>query len=157
MITRGSITIGAAASTVWDVFVDVERWAEWTASIERIVPLDGPGIEVGKRFEIKQPRMPNLVWEVTEVDPGVSWTWRQKTRGGTTFASHEVTSVDVDHTLVRQTIDQKGPIGVVVGVFTLRLTRRYLDLEAQGLKARERAEGAAECRVNLTTSDEPSC
>jgi len=136
MITEGSITIAADASTVWDVFVDVERWAEWTASIEQIVPLDGPEIEVGKRFEIKQPRMPKLVWEVTEVDHGVSWTWRQKSPGGTTLATHEVTSVDVDHTIVRQTIHQRGPIGVVVGVFTRRLTRRYLDLEAQGLKAR---------------------
>ena len=143
MITEGSITIDAPASTVWDVFVRVERWAEWTASIERVVPLDGLAIEVGSRFEIKQPRLPKLVWEVTAVEPGTSWTWRQKSPGGTTFASHEVTSIDSEHTAVRQTIDQRGPIGVVVGLLTRRMTRRYLELEAQGLKTRSEAASRA--------------
>ena len=70
MITDSSVDIDAPASLVWDVFSDVERWPEWTASVTRLVALDGPGIAVGKRFEIKQPRMPKLVWEVTEVVPG---------------------------------------------------------------------------------------
>ena len=91
---------------------------------------------MGKRFEIKQPRMPKLVWEVTEVEPGVSWTWRQKAPGSTAFATHEVTAIDAERTVVRQKIEQRGPIGVLVGVVTRRLTRRYLDLEAQGLKER---------------------
>jgi uncharacterized membrane protein len=136
MITDSSVEIDASTRVVWDVFVDVERWPEWTASVTRVVPLDGPGIEVGKRFEIKQPRMPKLVWEVTEVDPGVSWTWRQRSPGGTTFASHEVVLQAADRTLVRQRIDQRGPIGVAVGALMGRLTKRYLHLEAQGLKAR---------------------
>ena len=140
MITEGSIEIEAPASVVWAVFTDVERWSEWTASIERIVALDGPEIEVGKRFEIKQPRMPKLVWEVTEIEPGVSWTWRQKAPGSTAFATHEVTSINAERTEVRQIIDQRGPIGVIVGVLTRRLTRRYLDLEAQGLRTRSLKE-----------------
>jgi uncharacterized protein YndB with AHSA1/START domain len=136
MITDSSIEISAPAPTVWDVFTDVERWSEWTASIERIVPLDGPGLEVGNRFEIKQPRMAKLVWEVTDVDPGTSWTWRQRSPGATTLATHEVVPCGPGQTLVRQRIDQRGPVGVLFGVLTRRLTNRYLDLEAQGLKAR---------------------
>jgi uncharacterized membrane protein len=136
MITDSSIEIDAGATTVWDVFVDVERWSEWTASIEWIVALDGPAIEVGRRFEIKQPRMPKLVWEVTDVDPGSSWTWRQRSPGGTTLATHEVVALDPERTLVRQRIDQRGPVGVAVGLLMRRLTRRYLDLEGSGLKAR---------------------
>jgi uncharacterized protein YndB with AHSA1/START domain len=136
MITDSSIEISAPAPTVWDVFTDVERWSEWTASIEHIVPLDGPGIEVGNRFEIKQPRMSKLVWEVTEVDPGTSWTWRQRSPGATTLATHEVVPRGPGQTLVRQRIDQRGPVGVLFGVLTRRLTKRYLDLEAEGLKAR---------------------
>jgi hypothetical protein len=136
MITDSSIEIDASAAIVWSVFVDVGRWAEWTASVEGIVPLDGPDIEVGNRFAIKQPRMPTLVWEVTEVHPGVSWTWRQRSFGGTTFATHEVVGRGPDRTLVRQRIDQRGPVGVAVGVLMRRLTRRYLELEALGLKGR---------------------
>ncbi|HTN78437.1 MAG TPA: SRPBCC family protein [Acidimicrobiales bacterium] len=136
MNTEGSIIIDAPASTVWDVFVDVEHWADWTASVTRIVALDGPGIAVGKRFEIKQPRMPKVVWAVTEVEPGVSWTWRQKSPGATTLARHEVTTIDPGHTAVRQTIEQRGLIGVIVGALTRRMTRRYLELEGNGLKTR---------------------
>jgi uncharacterized protein YndB with AHSA1/START domain len=136
MNTNGSIEIEAPAASVWDVFVDVERWSEWTASITRIVALDGPGIEVGRRFEIKQPGMPNLVWQVTEVDPGHSWIWRQRSVAATTFASHTVTPQGTDRTLVQQDIDQRGPLGVVVGALMRRRTRRFLDLEARGLKVR---------------------
>jgi uncharacterized membrane protein len=136
MITDSSIEIDAPASTVWDLYTEVERWPEWTASVREVVALDGPGIAVGKRFEIKQPRLPRLVWEVTEVELGTSWVWRQRSPGGTTFASHVVVAQQRDRTMVRQRIDQRGPVGVAVGVLMARLTRRYLALEAQGLKAR---------------------
>jgi uncharacterized membrane protein len=134
MITDSSVEIEAPASVVWEVYADVARWPEWTTSVTSVVPLDGPEIEVGKRFEIKQPRMPKLVWEVTAVEPGTSWTWRQRSPGGTTLATHELVPHD-DGTLVRQRIDQRGPIGVAVGVLMRRLTKRYLALESQGLKA----------------------
>jgi uncharacterized membrane protein len=140
MITDSSVEIEAPAAVVWEVFTDVERWPEWTASVERLVALDGPGIAVGKRFEIEQPRMPKLVWEVTEVDSGRSWTWRQRSPGGTTFAVHELEAQGDGRTLVRQRIDQRGPVGVLVGVLMRRLTRRYLELEAQGLKGRCEAQ-----------------
>ena len=136
MITDSSIEIDAPASTVWDVFADVERWSEWTASIQRIVALDGAGIDVGKRYKIKQPGMPNLVWQVTAVQQGASWTWQQRSPGGRAVAVHEVVPDGPERTLVRQRIDQRGPIGALVGAMMRRTTRRYLELEAQGLKAR---------------------
>ncbi|MGH3677572.1 MAG: SRPBCC family protein [Mycobacterium sp.] len=147
MITDSSIEIDAPASLVWDVFSDVERWPEWTASVTRLCGLDGPGIAVGKRFEIKQPRMPRLVWEVTDVVPGASWTWEQRSIGGRTFARHEIVPESGDRTLVRQQIDQQGPVGGLVGLLMRGMTKRYLELEAQGLKARSeqsrRIDGSA--------------
>jgi uncharacterized membrane protein len=140
MITECGIDIDAPAAVVWDVFSDVERWPEWTASVTRLVALDGPGIAVGKRFAIKQPRMPRLVWEVTEVDAGVAWTWVQRSPGGLTLASHDVIALSDGRARVHQLIDQRGPVGALVGVLMRRMTRRYLDLEAAGLKSRsERA------------------
>jgi uncharacterized membrane protein len=136
MITDSGVDIDAPATVVWDVFSDVERWPDWTASVTRLVALDGPGIEVGKRFEIKQPRMPKLVWEVTDVAPGRSWTWVQRSPGGLTLASHDVTAISDGRTRVRQQIDQRGPVGILVGLGMRRMTRRYLDLEAVGLKTR---------------------
>jgi uncharacterized protein YndB with AHSA1/START domain len=136
MNTEASIEIEAPASVVWDVFTDAERWSEWTESVTSVRALDGPGIEVGKRFEIKQPKFPKLVWQVTAVEPGVSWTWRQRSPGGTTDATHVVEPLDDGRTLVRQVIDQRGPIGALVGRLGRRLTVRYLDMEGRGLKAR---------------------
>ena len=78
----------------------------------------------------------SVVWDVfADVEQWPSWTWRQKSLGGTTLASHEVVPQGPDRTLVRQRIDQRGPVGVMVGLLMRRLTRRYLDLEAQGLKS----------------------
>jgi uncharacterized membrane protein len=136
MITECGVDIDAPATVVWDVFSDVERWPEWTASVTGLVALDGPGLAVGKRFEIKQPRMPKLVWEVTEVSPGSAWTWVQRSPGGLTVASHDVAAVADGHTRVGQQIDQRGPVGALVGLLMRRMTRRYLELEAAGLKAR---------------------
>jgi len=136
MITDCGIEIDAPATVVWDVFSDVERWPEWTASVTTLTALDGPGLEVGKRFEIKQPRLPKLVWEVTELTPGTSWTWVQRSPGGCTVARHEVIAESEARTQVRQQLDQRGPIGALVGLLMRGMTRRYLELEAAGLKAR---------------------
>ncbi|HYZ66434.1 MAG TPA: SRPBCC family protein [Mycobacterium sp.] len=136
MITDCGVDIDAPADVVWHVFSDVECWPEWTASVTTLTALDGPGLEVGKRFEIKQPRMPKLVWEVTELTPGTSWTWVQRSPGGVTVARHDVIAESESRTQVRQQLDQRGPIGALVGLLVRGMTRRYLELEAAGLKAR---------------------
>ena len=127
--------VAADIDRVWAVQTDIERWPEWTASVTRLVALDGPGIAVGKKFEIKQPRLPKLVWEVTELTEGSSWTWEQRSPGGRTVAVHEVTA-DGGRTLVRQRLDQQGLVGSLIGRLMRGTTKRYLELEAQGLKAR---------------------
>ena len=133
---RTEVDIKAAPERVLAILCDVERWPEWTASVTRLVALDGPGLAVGKRFEIKQPRMPKLVWAVTELTPGESWTWVQRSPGGLTVARHDVVAESDRSTRVRQQLDQRGPIGALVGLLMRGMTRRYLDLEAAGLKAR---------------------
>jgi hypothetical protein len=136
MNTATGIEINAAPSVVWAVFAEVQRWPEWTESVTRVEPLDGAELAIGRRFAISQPRFPRLVWQVTALDPGVSWTWSQKSAGSRVAAEHVLAPIDGGRTLVRQAIDQSGPFGVVVGRLTRRLTVKYLDMEAQGLKQR---------------------
>ncbi len=136
MITEDSVEIAAPPQLVWDVFTDVERWPEWTASVTSLAALDGPGLDIGKRFAIKQPGMTKLVWEVTEIDPGSSWTWVQRSPGGLVSARHDVIAQPGGRTMVRQQLDQRGVLGALVGRLMSKKTKRFLALEAQGLKTR---------------------
>lgn len=136
MITEDSIEIDAPAQLVWQVFSDVERWPEWTPSVTSLVARDGTGLAVGKRFAIKQPGMSKLVWKVTEIDSGESWTWTQRSLGVLVTARHWVIPQPAGRTLVRQQLDQRGVLGALIGRLMIKKTRRFLEQEAQGLKAR---------------------
>ena len=129
-----SVAIDAPADLVWSVYSDVERWPAWTQSVTLLKPLDGAGLEVGRRFRIAQPRMPALVWAVTAVEPGRSWTWTARSPGARTDAWHQVRPEGDAATVVTQGIDQRGTLSGMVGVLMGRLMRRYLAMEAQGLK-----------------------
>jgi uncharacterized membrane protein len=145
MFTEDAIEIDAPPQLVWGVFSDVEHWPEWTSSVTSLVGLDGPALAVGKRFAIKQPGMSKLVWKVTEIDPGSSWTWVQRSPGVNVTARHYVSAQPGGRTLVRQQLDQRGAVGALVGRLMAKKTKRFLELEAQGLKARSeqlsRADG----------------
>ncbi len=111
-----------------------------------LVGLDAPALAVGRRFAIKQPGMAKLVWTVTEIDPGSSWTWVQRAPGSLVTARHDVIGQPGGRTLVRQQLDQGGALGGLVGRLMVKKTKRFLELEAQGLKARSeqlsRADGS---------------
>jgi uncharacterized membrane protein len=146
MITEDGVEIDAPPHLVWDVFSDVEHWPDWTASVTSLVGLDAATRAVGRRFAIKQPGMSKLVWKVTEIEPGRSWTWVQSSPGVRVAARHDVIAQPGGRTLVRQRLDQRGVLGALVGRLMVKKTKRFLDLEAQGLKARSeqlsRADGA---------------
>lgn len=146
MITEDGVDIDAPPQLVWDVFTDVEHWPDWTASVTSLVGLDAAALAVGRRFAIKQPGMPKLIWKVTELEPGRSWTWVQSSAGGRVTARHDVIAQSGGRTLVRQRLDQRGILGALIGRLMVKKTRRFLELEARGLKARSeqlsRADGA---------------
>jgi hypothetical protein len=98
---------------------------------------------MGRRFQIEQPKLPKLVWTVSALSPGASWSWEQRTPGSRAVASHWVEPLDDGRTRVRQRIEQRGPIGAVVGLVMRGLTRRYLEMEGLGLKARSEARRGA--------------
>lgn len=139
MNVQDGITIAAPIARVWDVYRDVERWPEWTASVTSVELLDGPGLAVGARARIKQPRFPAVVWTVTDIAPGRSWTWQARAPGATTTATHVLQRVDDTTTRVEQTIHQTGILGAIVARLSARLTRRYLAMEAAGLRRRAEA------------------
>jgi uncharacterized membrane protein len=146
MFNQDSIEIDAPTQLVWDVFTDVEHWPDWTPSVTSLIGQNGSTLAVGRGFAIKQPGMQKLIWNVTDIEPGTSWTWAQRSPGVHVTARHYVTARPGGGTLVRQELDQRGFLGALVGWLMVRKTRRFLQQEAQGLKARSeelsRADGS---------------
>ncbi|MEN3360732.1 MAG: hypothetical protein V7637_4714 [Mycobacteriales bacterium] len=130
-----SVEIEATAEAVLAVWTDVERWSEWTASITSVRRMDSGPLGVGSQATVKQPKLPATVWTVTELEPARSFVWVSSSPGVRTEAAHRVTptATGVTATLV---LDQTGPLATVASWFVGWLTRRYLDLEATGLKHR---------------------
>jgi uncharacterized membrane protein len=131
-VERVSITIDAPIDVVWSVFTDVERWPTWASSVTSVELIDGP-MRLGAKARIRQPRLPTLVWEVTKWSPGHSWTWTATSPGARTEASHVLTRSGAG-TVAEQSIISSGPLGRVAAFVWRSLTRRYLAIEAAGLK-----------------------
>lgn len=127
--------VAAEPAVVWSVYADVERWAEWTDSITSVEWLTAEPMVVGARARVRQPRLPVTVWTVTEVVPGRCFVWEARGPGVRSTATHLVEPAP-SGARATASIDQRGPLGPVVGVLTARLTRRYLNLEAAGLRRR---------------------
>ncbi len=140
-VERASITIDAPIEVVWSVFTDVERWPTWASSFTSVELVDGP-MRLGAKARIRQPRLPTVIWEVTKWEPGRSWTWTATSPGARTEASHVLTRVG-DRTVAEQSITPSGPIGRLAAFVWRSLTRRYLAIEAAGLKARSEQIAAA--------------
>ena len=121
-----STTIQAPPERVWEVFSDVERWPDWTPTIESVERLDAGRIHVGARTRIRQPKLPVAVWEVTELKEGEYFEWVSKAPGIKTTGGHRVVAT--------ATIIQEGPLGRLFGKLYAGLTKSYIATETQKLK-----------------------
>jgi uncharacterized membrane protein len=127
--------IDAAPGPVWEVLHDVARWPEWTPTVDSVERLDDGPFGVGSRAKLRQPKLPQAVWEVTEVVAGRSFTWEAKGPGMKTIGRHEVVPDGAGST-VKLSIEQTGPMGAVAALVWRKLTQRYIELEAESLEAR---------------------
>ena len=135
------IRIDAPAEEVWSALADVERWPEWTASVRTVELLDAE-LAVGARVRIRQPKFPAVVWHVTELADGVSFTWRSRSPGADAHGRHAVLDNGDGTSTAVLTISQTGVLGSLVGLLSRRITKRYVGLEAAGLKARSELRSA---------------
>jgi uncharacterized protein YndB with AHSA1/START domain len=130
-----SIVIAAPPARVFDVMQDVERWHEWTPSITGIRRLGGGPFGVGSRAVVRQPKFPPALWTVTDLQPGRSFTWVSRAPGLRVTGRH-VAEPDGAGTRATVGIDIEGLFAGPWARLTRAITERYLDFEAQGLKAR---------------------
>jgi uncharacterized membrane protein len=147
-----SIEIAASAELIWSTLSDVERWPEWTHSVSEVERLDAGEFGAGSRARVKQPGMPRLVWEVTEYVPGEVFSWASRAPGVTTTGGHRLVAdpsgragagdVPGDRVTVILTLDQEGFLAPIVWRLTGSRSRRYVQMEADGLKRRCESGGA---------------
>jgi len=133
MHTEVTTPVQAPAARVWAVLSDVERWPTWTASVQQVV-LGGP-LAVGAVAKVRQPKLPPTAWTVTEVVPGRSFTWESKAPGSHAVGEHEITPTGDGTCEVRLRLEQRGLLGSAIGLLYRGLTRRYVQMEADGLAA----------------------
>ena len=130
-----STTTTASRDRAWAAVAGVTTWPQWTVSMTSVEPLDGTALAVGRRYRVRQPGLPPIVWKVTELADQESFVWVADSPGVHTVAYHRLTTRPDGSTQISIGIDQTGALAGLVKLFLQARTRRYLTLEAAGLKA----------------------
>lgn len=128
-----TVPIDAPAVVAWQLLADLERWPTWTESMTSVEPAGGGPLAPGLLVTVKQPKLRAVVMEVTEVDPGRSFTWVSRSPGIVTTAVHDVAETGPSTCELTLTFEMVGPLGSVTGVLFGGLIRRYVQMEADGL------------------------
>jgi Polyketide cyclase / dehydrase and lipid transport len=139
-----TIDTRAELGRAWAAVAAVASYPQWTTSMTAVEALDGPELRVGHRFRIRQPGLPVTVWRVNEVDAGSSFSWRADSPGVHTVAYHRVAALPGGGTRITIGIRQRGLLAGLVAALTAAKTRRYLTLEAAGLRAAAEAVTAGD-------------
>jgi uncharacterized protein YndB with AHSA1/START domain len=126
-------TIDAPAEQVWRAVQDVEKWADWTPTVNEIQVHGGGEIKEGSVATVRQPKQPVREWTVTELVDGRSFTWTSKSPGLRFAADHIVTTSD-GKTTVELTFSLAGPLAPVAGLMAGKAIRLAVDTEAASLK-----------------------
>jgi uncharacterized protein YndB with AHSA1/START domain len=136
VVVQRSIDIEAPAEAVWAVISDVERWPEWTASMSSVQRTRTGPLTIGEQVVVRQPRLPTLTYTVTAVDDGRSFTWEAGNAASRGVGEHVLTPRVAGGCTATLRLTQRGPVAPLVGALLDGLTRRYLRMEAEGLKSR---------------------
>jgi uncharacterized membrane protein len=129
-----SIDINAPQRRVWDVLSDLEAWPRRIDTVEAVEVLTPAPLTKGSRVRLKQPKLPEGVWDVTVWDAPSYFEWTQKTSGITSVAGHRVEALGEGRARLTLTLDMHGFLIPVMALFYKGLTNRYMNLEAEGMK-----------------------
>lgn len=129
------VDVDADPSRVWQVLVDVESWPEWTPSMTTVKMVTPQRLGLGSRVAIKQPRLAPAEMTVDRYAEGRSFAWSTRMAGLRTTADH-VLEPTRNGTRVTLVMTQSGPLAGFVKIAYGRMIRRYVHMEATGIKKR---------------------
>lgn len=142
MTVEYTIDIASPPDHVWKVFSDIERWPEWTASMNNVQRLESTPFGDGSQARISQPRLPTMIWKVTRFEPGHGFVWETRAWGAHTVAEHWIEPNGNGGSTVVLKVVQNGPLVPIFAPLMSRMTRRYVEMEARGLKRRSESRAA---------------
>ena len=125
----------ASPEQIWPVLNDVEHWHEWTPSIISIQRLESGPFGLGSTVRIRQPKLPEMVWRVTDFQPQRGFVWETRNWGAHTIGEHWITPHSGGSELLLR-VRQSGLLVPIFAPWISKLTRSYMEMEAQGLKRR---------------------
>ena len=136
-----SIDIDAQQERVWEVLSDVEAWPRRIETVDVVELLTPAPMSKGSRVRLKQPKLPEGTWDITVWDAPSYFEWRQKSGGITSVAGHRVEMLEEGRSRLTLSLDMRGPLIPVIGLFYRGLTNRYMTIEAQGMKRAAESAG----------------
>ena len=119
----------AAPDRLWSLASDVERWGDRLPTVDSVRPLAGGPTGTGSRYEVRQPGLPKATWEVTDWQPGRSFTWVSTSPGIRSTAVHTVQE-DGDGSRLDLSLAWSGPLARVLELLIGRKARGMVETEA---------------------------
>jgi hypothetical protein len=135
-----TITIAAPAAVAGDVMKAVDDWPSWTASMSSVRRTATGPLSAGETVGVKQPKLAASTWTVTRVDAN-GFEWTSSSPGVRNVGGHWASDNGDGTCTAELTLSFAGPLARVVKLLYAGLIRRYIRMEAEGLRkaAEERA------------------
>jgi uncharacterized membrane protein len=129
-----SIDIDAPQQRVWDVVTALEAWPQRIETVDTLELMTPAPITKGSRVRLKQPKLPEGIWDITAWDAPSFFEWTQKTGGATSVAGHRVEALGEGRARLTLTFEMRGFLVPIMALFYKNLTNSYMTLEAEGMK-----------------------
>jgi uncharacterized membrane protein len=130
-----TVNIDAPPEKVFAVLCDVERWPEWTPTMQSVRRLDRGPLAVGSSAQVRQPKLRAAVWQVTELQEKRSFTWTTRAPGLRMKAGHLV-EPQAGGSRAALSFEISGLIApLILGLYG-GLIEQYITTESRGLKQR---------------------
>lgn len=129
-----SVDIDAPQPRVWEVLSDLEAWPRRIDTVETVELLTPSPLGKGSRVRLRQPKLPEGIWDITAWDAPSYFEWTQRTGGVTSVAGHRVEALGEDRARLTLTLHMRGLLIPIIGLFYKDLTNRYMTREADDMK-----------------------
>ena len=133
MKTTHSIEIFAPQKTVWNATVDVESWPKWTPTVEYIKRLDPGELAPGNEVIIKQPSLPELTWQVSEMQPESFFSWHTTIRGMPAIATHRIENKQ-NCVINHLSFEMTGFLAILLWPLICQQIKCSIEIENQSMK-----------------------